>query len=225
MPLEFEIHLPERARPGAPLIVLLHGRGSDRFDLLGLHRGLPAGAIIVTPQAPFSGAEWGYGPGWAWYRYLGEDRPEPTSFDQSHEKLEEFLDTLPARLPVPTGPLVLGGFSQGGTMSLAHALRKPRSVPRVLNFSGFLAAHPSVPVNSDSVRGTRIFWGHGTSDPAIPWEMAERGRTALRAAGADLEARDYGIGHWIDPSELADATAWLESSWTGEGHPESPELT
>jgi phospholipase/carboxylesterase len=216
MPLEFELHLPEGVQPGAPLIVLLHGRGSDRFDLLGLKRGMPADAIIVTPQAPFSGADWGYGPGWAWYRYLGDDRPEPDSFDQSQERLEEFLQQLPTLLPVPPGPLVLGGFSQGATMSLAHALRKPGTVPHVLNFSGFLAAHPKVPVTSDSVKGTRIFWGHGTQDPAIPWEMAQRGRTALREVGADLEARDYRIGHWIDPAELADATAWLATG---------PELT
>src|SRR5690606_14569294 len=62
----------------------------------------------------------------------------------------------------------------------------------------------------ETVAKTRIFWGHGTRDPNIPWSMAERGRAALRAAGADLEARDYPIGHWIDPVELEHARAWIE---------------
>jgi phospholipase/carboxylesterase len=213
MPLKYEVDLPPSPTDGAPLIVLLHGRGSDRFDLLGLRRGLPAEAILVAPQAPFPGAEWGYGGGWAWYRYIGDDRPEPESFEASQRQLEEFLTKVPGRLPVQPGPLVLGGFSQGGTMSLAHALRRPGEIPAVLNFSGFLARHPSVEATEESVRGTRIFWGHGTGDPAIPLDMAERGRAALQSAGADLTARDYAIGHWIDPGELAEAEAWLREGW------------
>src|SRR5690606_23780518 len=180
-------------------------------DLLGLRSGLPAEAIIVTPQAPFPGGPWGYGGGWAWYRYIGDDLPEPESFEESHTLLAAFLVRLPDLLPVEPGPLTLGGFSQGGTMSLSHALRRPGRVPNVLNLSGFLARHPSFEVTPESVRGTRIFWGHGTEDPAIPFSMAERGRARLRAASADLEARDYPIGHWVDPVELRDVSAWLRS--------------
>lgn len=215
MPLRFEIDIPDGAADGAPLIVLLHGRGSDRFDLLGLRRGLPAEAVLVTPEAPFPGGAWGYGGGWAWYRYLGEDRPEPESFEASQSELERFLEALPGELPVRPGPLFLGGFSQGGTMSLAHALRRPGEIAHVLNFSGFLANHPSVEVNPGTVAGTRIFWGHGTGDPAIPFVMALRGREALRAVGADLEAHDYAIGHWIDPEELAAASAWIRTGLAG----------
>lgn len=209
MSLEYEMSLPDKVRDGAPLIVLLHGRGSDSHDLLGLRSGLPQDAILVGPRAPFPGAPWGYGSGWAWYRYLGEDRPEPDSFDESQNRLAEFLEQLPDQLPVRTGLFALGGFSQGGTMALAHALRNPGKVPNVLNFSGFLANHPSVKVNPETVAGTRIFWGHGHHDPAIPFEMAEQGRAVLRESGAQLEEADYDIGHWIDPGELAAASAWL----------------
>ncbi len=206
--LHYESHVPRDARDGAPLLVLLHGRGSHERDLLGLIPHLPPHLIVVSPRAPHAGAPWGYGPGWAWYRYLGGNRPEPESFAASQRALGDFLSELPGRLPVPPGPLALGGFSQGGTMSVAYALRNPGAVPRVLNFSGFLAEHPSLSVTPETVRGTRFFWGHGTADPNIPWRMGEEGRAALRAAGADLEARDYPIGHWIDPGELADAVRW-----------------
>jgi phospholipase/carboxylesterase len=213
MALEFEIDLPREPADGAPLIVLLHGRGSDRFDLLGLRSGLPPEAIIVTPEAPFPAAPWGYGRGWAWYRYLGADRTDPESFDASIDALDAFLSGIQDRLPVQTGPVALGGFSQGGTMSLAYALRSAGAVPLALNFSGFLADHPSVPVTPESVSALRIFWGHGRSDPAIPFSMAEAGRGRLRKAGADLTALDYEIGHWIDPAELAAAADWLRASW------------
>lgn len=207
--LDFDRRIPDDARDGAPLIVLLHGRGSDKDDLMGLAPHLPPDALVVAPRAPFPGAPWGYGPGWAWYRYLERDRPEPESFSASLRALDGFLDALPDRLPVRPGMLALGGFSQGGTLSLAYALAHPGRVRAALNFSGFLADHPEVRLTAESVAGTSVFWGHGTDDPSIPFALAVEGRRALDDAGADLEARDYRIGHWIDPQELRDAVDWL----------------
>lgn len=220
MPLLYELDVPPNAPDDAPVIVLLHGRGSDRFDLLGLRRGLPSEAILVAPQAPFPGAPWGYGPGWAWYRYLGDDRPEPESFEQAQTELAGFLGGLSGILPVRPGPLALGGFSQGGTMSLGFALRNPGHVPAILNFSGFLPNHPSVEVTPERVRGSQIFWGHGTLDPSIPFTMAERGRARLREVGADLTTFDARIGHSIDPEELEAASDWLDQSIAG--RPDNP---
>lgn len=201
--------IPEGARDGALTIVLLHGRGSDERDLMGLRDGLPPDAVLVAPRAPFPGAPWGYGPGWAWYRYIGGATPEPESFEQSQNALGELLEALPSLLPLKPGRVVLGGFSQGGTMSIGHALRRPGSVPMVMNFSGFLADHPSVSAVPKTVAGTRFFWGHGLRDPAIPHALAGIGRAALESAGADIEIRDYDIGHWISPQELADASSWI----------------
>lgn len=207
--LHYIQHTPEGATDGALTIVLLHGRGSDERDLMGLRPHLPPEAVVVAARAPFEAAPWGYGPGWAWYRFLGGNRPEPESFDQSQRAVTELLRRLPDELPVRPGKVVLGGFSQGGTMSLAQALREPGAVPMAMNLSGFLADHPSVAVRPETVAGTRIFWGHGITDPSIPFAMAEQGRAALRGAGADLEARDYPIGHSITPEEMADAVAWM----------------
>ena len=208
--LEYELHVPGDVAEGAPVALLLHGRGSHRGDLQGLRPGLPPGMMVVTPEAPHPGAPWGYGPGWAWYRYAGEDRVAPETLAESLEALDRFLDRLPEVLPVTRGPLVLGGFSQGGTASLAYALTRPGRVAGVLNFSGFLVDDPSVPVTRASVGDTPIFWGHGAEDPNIPFVLAERGRARLAAVGAALEARDYRIGHWIDAGELADARRWME---------------
>ena len=207
--LEIAMHVPDGVREGAEVVVLLHGRGSDEQDLLALHPHFAAGTVVVAPRAPFPGAPWGYGPGWAWYRYLGGTTPEPESYEQSQRALLELVEGLPDLLPVAPGRVTLGGFSQGGTMSLGFALRNPGVVPRVLNFSGFLPDHPTVRASAESVRGTRFFWGHGVQDPAIPHEYARAGRAELVAAGADLEARDYPIGHWIAPEELRDALGWM----------------
>ena len=210
--LEYELGLPREPRDGAPVAVLLHGRGSHRGDLQGLRPGLPDGTVVVTPQAPHPGGPWGYGPGWAWYRYVAEDRVVAETLQESLTALDGFLDGLEDLLPVRPGPLFLGGFSQGGTTSLAYALTHPGRVAGVLNFSGFLVDGPFVTLDAGSTRDLRVFWGHGRHDPAIPFALGERGRARLRAAGVDVTAGDYEIGHWIDPSEMDDARAWMEGA-------------
>lgn len=207
--LKYEQIIPADVRDDAPLLVLMHGRGADRFNLLPLGPELSSEAIVIAPEAPWSGVPWGYGPGWAWYRFMGGNRPEPESFERSQNELALLLSELPSRLPVAHGPVILAGFSQGGVMAMAYALRNPRSVPLVMNLSGFLADHPSVDPTPATVSGTRFFWGHGTGDPQIPFELAIDGRQRLHTAGADLTARDYPIGHAISAEEFADARAWL----------------
>jgi phospholipase/carboxylesterase len=207
--LRYDQYIPANVTDGAPLFVLLHGRGSHKGDLMGLQPHLLPEALVVTPEAPFPGAPWGYGAGWAWYRFVGRNRPDPESFEASQEQLHAFLTGLPGKLPVKPGPVILGGFSQGGVMSMAYAIQHPGSVPFVVNFSGFLADHPSVAATPERVQGTRIFWGHGTEDPVISFDLATEGRDILRQAGADLDAHDYPIGHWIDRTELDDVVNWL----------------
>lgn len=208
--LETRILELEEAGDGTPVLVLLHGRGADEADLVPLRDGLPEALTVVLPRAPHPGAPWGYGPGWAWYRYEGGDRLEAESFRTSQAALEELLDGLPDLLGYAPGRVILGGFSQGGTMSLGYALRNPGKVPAVLVFSGFLPNHPDVEASPGAVAGTRFWWGHGTLDPAVPHELALRGRRALAAAGASLDVQDYPIGHGISPEELQHASEWLE---------------
>jgi phospholipase/carboxylesterase len=207
--LAIQVMDPPRVEDGAPVVLLLHGRGADPGDLAGLRPWFPDQVSLVLPRAPFPAAEWGYGPGWAWYAYVGDDRPEEETFRAAQAAVDQLLMDLPERLGYRPGPVIMGGFSQGGTMSIGRALRRPGEVVGVLNFSGFLPNHPDVPVPPESIAGTPIFWGHGRLDPAIPFTLAERGRAALREAGADLEARDYPMGHAISPEELQHAVAWM----------------
>jgi len=207
--LDFAKAVPDGAGPTTTVAVLLHGRGSDMRDLQGLRPHLPGDWALVTPQAPFVGAAWGYGPGWAWYRYLEEDRVVPETLEESLTRLDGFLSGLPELLGFEVGRVVLGGFSQGGTTALSHALSRPGSVSAVLVFSGFLPDSVSVHETGGTPPRTPIFWGHGQGDPAIPITLATRGRNRLERAGASLVARDYRIGHWIDAEEIQDAVRWV----------------
>jgi len=203
-----DIGRPSEPRDGAPVAVLLHGRGSHRGDLQAVRPLLPDSWFLVTPQGPHPGHPWGYGPGWAWYRYRGDDEVDAASLEQSMRTVDSFLAELPARLGVRPGPIALGGFSQGGTLAMVYGLSRPGRVGCVLNFSGFLPRHFDVPFCALSPTTPAIFWAHGLRDPNIPHGLAVRGRTRLLDAGVRLEARDYDIGHWIAPEVVSDALAF-----------------
>ncbi len=209
--LGYDLSRPPAAGDGSTVLVLLHGRGSHRGDLQALRPLSPEEWVLVTPQAPHPGHPWGYGPGWAWYRYEGEDRVDQGSLDWSLGALDRFLGELPTALGFTSRRTVLGGFSQGGTMSLAYALSHPGAVDGVLNLSGFLVDSPAVRPQAAAEAGTPIFWAHGIRDTAVPHRLALKGRPRLKAAGAMLTERDYDIGHWIIPEEIADAVAFVEA--------------
>lgn len=209
---DFEVSGPRPPRANGTVAVLLHGRGSDMHDLQGLRRLLPDSWTLVTPRATYPGAPWGYGPGWAWYRYVADDRVVEETLSHSLDALDGFLDDLPDHLGGPVERLVLGGFSQGGTMSLAYALTRDRPIVAALNFSGFLADGVDTSKSSDA---PPVFWGHGLHDPAIPHALATRGRATLEAAGVSVTATDHPIGHGIVPDEIEAAVRMVEASSAG----------
>ncbi|MDE3003714.1 MAG: dienelactone hydrolase family protein [Gemmatimonadota bacterium] len=208
--LDYDVSLPAAAGDGATVAVLLHGRGSHKGDLQGLAQLLPNDWAVVTPQAPFAAAPWGYGPGWAWYRYMGENRVLEETLADSLSHLDDFLAALPDVLGFAPGPIILGGFSQGGTTSIAYAMTRPGTVETAWNFSGFVHAGLELPAAEAAAAATPIFWGHGRQDGAIPFSMAMSGRQALSEAGVPFTTADFDIGHWIVPEEVAEALALVE---------------
>ena len=56
--------------PAAPLVVLLHGRGSNEEEILSLAPQLPDGATYAAVRAPIS-----EGGGYAWFANRGIGRP------------------------------------------------------------------------------------------------------------------------------------------------------
>ena len=81
----------------------------------------------------------------------------------------------------------MGGFSQGSSTSLAYAIRNPGRAVGVFIFSGMLSNHPSVIDNLASARDLPVFWGHGTLDHVIEFQIAEQGRRSLRDAVCETD--------------------------------------
>ena len=66
-----------------------YGVPNDDADVRqALRPALPPGWGLVTPQGPHPGHPWGYGPGWAWYRYVEEDRVDALRLEHGPRALD-----------------------------------------------------------------------------------------------------------------------------------------
>src|SRR5690349_10377271 len=80
---------------GGPGLLLLHGRGADEEDLMGLVGALDPRLVVVSARAPFR-----WGPGFAWYGTAGD---EAETMRASLEELRRFADDLPAAYDIDPG--------------------------------------------------------------------------------------------------------------------------
>jgi phospholipase/carboxylesterase len=206
LPAEALVHRTAAARSGEPphpCLLLLHGRGADERDLLGLAPWLPPSLFLVAARAPLPVPGLG---GYQWHDLLGTGTPEPVSFLRTVERLQRFVGELPAAYPVDPGRLFVLGFSQGAAMTLALTGAAPQAVAGAVALSGYLPPG----ARTEGLAGKPVFVAHGTVDPVLPVSLGRAARDALQAAGADLTYREYPLAHQIGEQELADVSAWLE---------------
>ena len=194
-----------------PALILLHGRGTNEDDLLGLAEYLDPRFLIVSARAPFP---FPYG-GFAWYQILEVGTPDPQQFDESYQRLSQFVQDVKAKYPVNPSMVFLLGFSMGSIMSLALSLTQPRAFKGVVAHSGYIPENTSLRFRWDELApltglaGLGLFIAHGTEDPVIPIELARRARALLSKSEADVTYREYPIGHTISEESLSDFSAWL----------------
>jgi phospholipase/carboxylesterase len=198
---------PANGQPEGAL-VLLHGRGTNEFDLLPLLDALdPERRLVgVTPRAPLELTPGGF----HWYVSRAVGYPDHDTFHSTYETLRAFLDSLPDALGVPWSRTVLGGFSQGTVMAYAAGLGTGRPAPAgILALSGFLPTVEGFELDLTGREGYPVAIGHGIHDPVISVEFGRDARARLEAAGADVLYREAPVMHGIDPSFIGELQEWL----------------
>jgi len=203
---------PHQFRPAAGkpdgALVLLHGRGTDEFDLVPLLEALdPERRLFgLTPRAPLS-----LPPGGAhWYIVRRVGYPDPETFFDSLGSVSAWLDVLPEELGIPWERIVLGGFSMGAVMSYAIGLGRGRPTPAgIMALSGFMPSVEGFDFELERARGLPVAIAHGSADPVISVEFGREARRRLEEAGADVVYRESPVPHTIDPAIIPDLRDWL----------------
>ena len=114
----------------APLVIMLHGYGSDENDLFSFASELPKELFIVSIKAPYALQPNGN----AWYAInfdadMGKWNDNEQAIE-SRDKIANFIDEVCEAYPVDFENVTLLGFSQGTILSYAVALTYPKKIKK-----------------------------------------------------------------------------------------------
>jgi phospholipase/carboxylesterase len=200
---------PQPPAGGAPLLLLLHGIGSNEEDLFSLAPMLPANCLVISVRGPLTLMPGGY----AWYHI----QAQPGGFAinageeaESRAAILKFIDEAVAAYDADPARVFLIGFSQGAIMSLSILLTHPEKVAGVMAMSGRVLDEikPEV-APPDKLDGRPVMIAHGMADEVIPIKFAREAMEYLRTLPVKLFYREYGMGHTLSDDSLADVLEWL----------------
>ena len=125
MELLHTAHVPAGDGP-FPTVIALHGWGASAHDLFGLAPYLHGGeALVLCPQGPLAFDTGGGVPGYGWFPLSSGASFDPALFERALATLRGFVSEVLTRYPADARKVALMGFSQGGVMAYALALREP----------------------------------------------------------------------------------------------------
>lgn len=185
----------------APLVVLLHGRGSHEQEIVQLAAHLPAGPAYAAVRAPIA-----EGGGFAWFANRGIGRPVPESLSQTLAWFRTWLEEV-----APAGrPVLLVGFSGGAAFAGGLALQDPQRFAGAAVLYGTLPWEAGVPTGPGRLEGLPVLVAQGEDDHVIPAELLRRTWDYLTGdSGSAALARRYPGGHGISRQSLEDLAGWV----------------
>ena len=190
----------------SPAVILLHGRGADENDLLGLSQYLDERLIVFSVRAPYP-FEFG---GYTYFRLNDDGTAEPVMFLESYKRMMKFAEGVASLTEVNPKKIFLLGFSMGTIMLYAMSLTHPEKFAGVIAQSGFVRDHPQLEFKWNSLSDCGFFITHGVNDPVIPVEAARDTRKMFLKSNAKFIYKEYPMGHEISGESLADVVEWLQ---------------
>jgi phospholipase/carboxylesterase len=206
--LKYTVQQPTARLHGkAPVLVLLHGRGADENDLMGLAQYFDERLLIISVRAPYS---WMQGSGYTWFDIEDIGSPNPKMFAESYGKLLRFLHDLHNLFSVDDTKITLCGFSMGAMMSYSIALAEPELVNGIMALSGLIPKSIlKTEYNLKMIKGKPFFISHGLYDSVIPVSFGRSAKKYLTDAGANVVYREYDMDHQIGEETLNDMINWM----------------
>lgn len=194
-----------------PLLIMLHGYGSNEEDLFSFAAELPENIFIISARAPYPLEPFGH----AWYAIHFDNTNGKWSDDEqavaSMEKIVAFIDEACTTYGLNSDNVTLLGFSQGTILSHAVALSYPEKVRNVIGLSGYI----NVDILADGYlekdhSELKIYASHGQVDQVIPPSWAQRIPDFLNNLGIEHVYEEFPVGHGVAPQNFYSFKKWLE---------------
>lgn len=209
--LEHIIQKPTKSINGkAPLLLLLHGYGSDENDLFSFASELPEEYFIISARAPMPMQPYGN----AWYAITIDHEGVKTSDNegakQSRDLISTFITEAVNTYDLDPFNVTLLGFSQGTILSYSVALSYPEKVKNVIGLSGYINEDIIDVQSNASYAHLNIYNSHGTVDQVIPVDAARKTPGYLSNLGIESLLSEFPVGHGVHPTNFYEFKEWLQ---------------
>lgn len=210
--LTYLIQEPKKLTDRPPLLIMLHGYGSNESDLFAMAQSFDERYLVISVRAPFNGKDMGY----SWYdlNFL-PDKKISHNYSQAQEssaKLRSFISNACKNYKADSTKVFLMGFSQGAVMAFHMALNYPKNINGILALSGrIMEESKNIKTNAEALSKVKIFVAHGLSDNVIDYKEAEKSVDFLKQKQVkNLQFKSYEMPHSICGAELKDIQNWLK---------------
>tara|TARA_B110000967_G_scaffold32345_1_gene30822 strand:+ start:376 stop:1029 length:654 start_codon:yes stop_codon:yes gene_type:complete len=211
LPLEY-ISRPSVLKENAPLLIMLHGYGSDENDLFSFANELPEELFIISLKAPYPLQPQGN----AWYA-INFDAEQNKWNDNDEAKLSmeiliKCIDMACETYPVNKNNISLLGFSQGTILGMATALNHPSKIKNVIGLSGYIN-HDILPKNTNDLDYSNLnfYCSHGTVDQVIPIDWARQTPVFLKSLNIKHTYSEFPVGHGVTPNNFYELRDWIST--------------
>ncbi|HWR01473.1 MAG TPA: hypothetical protein VN371_06380 [Chlorobaculum sp.] len=194
----------------SPLLVMLHGYGSNEKDLIGLAPALDNRLRFISVRAPLKLGEEMYG--WFPIEFTPDGiRVDRDSAERALVQLTGFLREIISIYRPHGGKVFLMGFSQGAVMNYLTAFKAPELLHGVIALSGRLPdTRPEeceMPLGLESLPFLVV---HGIYDDVLPVANGRQAGQWLKENLSDVTYREYPMAHQINDDALRLVAAWLK---------------
>ncbi len=192
------------------LVILLHGWGADAADMFGLAPFLgrvKEGCAFYAPNAPSPCA---VSPnGRQWFDIQEGEKGAILAM----EGLQELLINIFDEFSLSPSKVILGGFSQGGMMTLA--VGPLFELAGLISFSGALLTEKKLKKSSNS--SPPILLIHGDLDDVVPVSSLIDAQSHLEEKGYNVDViLEKGVGHSINEKGLDAAKKFIDACLPGD---------
>ncbi len=201
-------------RPGAALVVGLHGYGMDARQIETLVNVEPqADHAFSALQAPVPVE----GGGGSWYPVddsSGFVTVDPNDIRLSADWVANATSALVAETGTDPAKVYVVGFSQGASMALGLALTHPNLAAGYIAFAGGLP--PEVRAEKWTVEGgAPVLLGYGTRDARFSAEELDATVAALSDAGLSVQLETFAVPHVVSRAGRRTIAAWIDDRIAG----------
>ncbi len=205
------IRKPKIQTEKPPLLIMLHGYGSDENDLFSFAEELPDELFVISVKAPYAMQPYGN----AWYAIHFDNQNGKFSDDEqakeSRELIAGFIDEAVEAYDLDADKVTLLGFSQGSILSYAVALSYPEKVKNIIALSGYINEGILKPgFEKNDFSKLSFYCSHGSVDQVIPVEWARKSKPILDQLNIENTYSEFPVGHGVAPQNFFELREWLK---------------